>query len=144
MADLSTFLGGSGSGGGPIKLAPQLTGFPLRTPATPSYPTTTVSGINISTGATMLNLSGKWLINSVQLTGMTASVDTTINLAIDGTTIWNQSGINHTRTIYNLFGSSGIQEEVLEFIVCETSFVLTVTQSGNTSATVNYLARPLA
>ena len=126
MADLSTFLNSSG-----YKLAPQLTGF--------ARPNTTVTGIDVSSGATVLSLSGKYILHYLQLADMTNATSITITMAIDGTTIWNETFTSGGTNIFLIGSPSNLSEGVL----IDSSFTLTVTQAGETDASVLYLARPI-
>lgn len=129
MADLSTFLSGHGT-----RLAPQLTGFSIGS----SSVFTVVTGIDISTGADVLSLSGKYVIGRLSLSGVTASTAMTVVLTVDGETIWNDT-ITPSGTNVGLLGSA----DFLEPIVCNSSLTLNITQSGETDAAITYHARPI-
>jgi hypothetical protein len=131
MADLSTFLNS-----GAVKLAPQLTGFPTRTGV--SIPATIVTGIDVSSGATVLSLAGKYAVGIITLSDITNGTNITVNLAIDGETIWNET-LATSGTNLALLGAA----DAPEFIKVNSSLTLTITQAGETDLTISYLARPI-
>ena len=127
MAELSTFLGGS------IRLAPELTGFS----SGGSSNVRTVTA-DISSGATILSLTGKYVIGRLSLSDVTASTNLTIVLVVDGETIWNDT-VSPGGTNVGLLGSN----DVTEPFICHSSLTLTLTQTGETDATLSYIARPI-
>lgn len=128
-----------GSGDALPKLAPDLTWPSTRSFSGALY--AQVTGIDASSGlTTVLSLAGKFKINYVELSAMTAETNT-IKVTVDGVVIMN--GTN-TFTENAIIGGTGNNPAVTsEEILCNTSFLLEVQTTSDTNITLKYIARPI-
>ena len=96
-----------------------------------------------TTPVTVLSVSGKCLLSCLYLSGLSTSGTLTVELVVDGVTIWNTSFAN-TYSQMNLLG--GIDYSNLGdfngYIVGST-LTLRLTQTASSSVTCNFLVRPI-
>lgn len=140
MADtkLSTVVGG----GGLPKLAPDLT-FPSSKISNANY--VQITGINaVGSLTTALSLTGKFSVSYLALNSVAAET-ITVKLTVDGVVIWNDTYANTVTTVNNFIGtlesvSGGAAEQAVQ---CESSFLLELQTTADTSVNVLYIAREI-
>jgi len=129
----------SKSGGSLPRLAPDLTYPGDRLTSTIQF--SSVTGIDASSGlTTLLNLSGKFYIDFLEIDSITAETNT-CKLTVDGVVVWNDTYA--TGTSDYLLGSRGVSNTIAGSIQCDTSFLLEYQTQTDTSITFNYNARPI-
>ena len=121
------------------QLAPDLT-FPATLLGQNGF--ANVSAIDASAGlTTALSLSGKFAINLLTFNSLSSEV-ITVKLTIDGVVIWNDSSTANINL--QLLGSNTRADaNVPESITCNTSLLLEVQTTTDTSIGLSYLARPI-
>lgn len=140
MADktLESLVGGDGL----MMLAPDL-----------DYPASTQSGLdtykkisfNPSLNPIVLSLTGKFCISALFVDGLDA-IYYTVVLVVDGETIWNSTRSANAQLMPLLGcppGSSVFAQGQPETIKCNESLTLQIFQAGETTGTLQYLARPI-
>jgi hypothetical protein len=138
---LSSVAGGGGGAG--VTLAEDLT-FPSSINGLVGA--VTVSGIDGSSGlTTALSLTGKFIIDTLIFTGITLE-SMTFKLTVDGTVIWNDTFVT-TQTSLALLGDSqtlaggmGVNSSSIQ---CNSSLLLEIATTADTSVDLSYLARPI-
>lgn len=102
-----------------------------------------ITGIDGTLGYTAaLSLTGKFSISFLMLTGFTSGT-LDIRLTIDGEVIWDSNYLSAT-DVY-LLGSISSTSQVASDspIKCNSSFLLEISTSVDSTIGLNYLARPL-
>lgn len=148
MADqlLSTIIGAGGGGGGSImQLAPDLN-FPANISQGLANGWMYTVALPDTTGGmtTVLNLTGKWWIRDLYFRDMITDATLYVKLTIDGVVIWDALS-SPTGTQFTLLGVApgGSIVSADSGIMCESSFVLEVQATADTSITFRYTARPI-
>ena len=105
-----------------------------------------VKSVTATVGAspvTMLSVSGKCVLSSLALGGLSTSGTLTVELVIDGVPIWNTSFANTSSTL-NLLGSVGsnVPGDFNGYAVNPT-LTLRLTQSVSSSVICSFLVRPI-
>jgi len=138
--NLSSLIHSGGGGGGLPQLAPDLT-YPS-SPTTGSVTYQVITGINGTGGlTTALSLTGKYAVMFLEFLSVVAE-NVTIKLTIDGVVIWNENFTSSSSIA--LFGNnSGANAGPNEILQCETSLLLEIQTTTDTSVQLNYLARPI-
>jgi hypothetical protein len=123
------------SGGSLKKLAPD-----LNYPNERANAGATIKTINLSptpgVPETALNLSGKWAVSNLNFRDLISEA-VTIKLTIDGVVIWNAAAI--PATVQLLLGSNTHPE----VYGCNSSLLLEITTTTDTSCSLDYVARPI-
>lgn len=129
------------TGGGSAKRLAPNTAFPANaTYAGGAAPYIETTGVDISTGADVINLSGKYVISAFEVDSITASTALDVVLTVDGVTIWNDTiPSGKVFAQMDLWGTMAGSDS-LDPILCESTFVLNLTQVGETTATIKYIA----
>jgi len=128
-----------GGGGGLPQLAPDLN-YPATINGTAGY--INIGGLDVSSGlTTILDLSGKYEISLIHLTGMTSNESMSFKMTVDGVVIWNAVGFNSS-TSFKLFGEVGGLGTPAA-IQCNTSVKVEVHIPTDTSIGLNYIARAI-
>tara|TARA_R110002096_G_scaffold252924_1_gene445850 strand:- start:113 stop:523 length:411 start_codon:yes stop_codon:yes gene_type:complete len=126
-------------GGGPPKLAPDLT-YPSSLGANRGF--TTIAAIDASSGlTTALSLTGKFSIDLLQFSLLTAE-NITVKLTIDGVVIWNDT-FSVVGTTLQLFGSDSSTSTTISTMQCEASLLLEIQTATDTDISLDYTARPV-
>lgn len=131
-----------GAAGGLPKLAPDLT-YPSNKSSNKNY--VYISGINaVGSLTTALSLTGKFSVSYLAL-GSVAAETITVKLTVDGVVIWNDTYANTATAINNFIGtfenlSDGAAEQAIQ---CESSFLLELQTTADTSVNVLYVAREI-
>jgi len=135
---------GGGGGGGFYKLAPDLDRIAEQ--ATSSAGFKTITGIDAS-GAltTVLSLTGKWLLTTAVLSG-TLAESMTLKLTVDGVVIIDSTFTANSNGVAVLgLATANITNPMLDaYGYCETSILLEVQTTSDTSIILQYNARPIA
>lgn len=136
----SALLSSVTGGGGLPKLAPDLT-YPSS--LANAFGFVRVTGIDPSGSLTpILSLTGKYAIDLIALDNMTIE-NISVKLTIDGVVIWNDSFALGATNI-QLFGSkTKTNTTVSSTMQCESSLLLELETIAQTSATLEYVARPI-
>ena len=91
------------------------------------------------TPVTILSVSGKCLLSTLSLNGLATNSSTlTIELVVDGVTIWNTSFIS-TGVSMTLLGGTGD----FNGYTAGSTLTLRLTQSTSSSVTCTFLVRPI-
>lgn len=133
-------LSGISGGGGLPKLAPDLT-YPSTFLEVRPQRQVIVSIPNPGVDyATVLSLTGKFVISSLQLTGLLSEF-WNFRLTIDGVVIWDD-GKNFSNANAQILGgaSTGFTDTS---IICDSSFLFEVRSTTDTSVSCNYVVRPI-
>ena len=138
---MSTLLSSIAGGGGLPRLAPDLT-FP--SDKNGQQNTKVINGIDGSAElATALSLTGKFIISSITLSNFTAE-SSTVKLTVDGVVIWNDTYTTATGPSNFLSGPLGATSTYQDSeIQCNTSFLLEIATTTDTSVDLIYVARPI-
>ena len=130
-------------GGGVPRLEPDLT-FPSSVFADQGI--VVVTGIDASSAlTTLLSLTGKYLIQALIITSITAE-NITVKLTVDGEIIWNDTYANPSTAIYLLSSLNTISNPGISFgsgIQCNSSFLLELQTAADNDVTFQYLVRPI-
>lgn len=130
----------TGGGGGGVRLAPDLS-FPGSTEAVGVQPYYLVQGIDATAGlTTVLELTGKFTVNLLNLVGLTAE-NTTVKLTVDSVVVWDNTFVSST-SVY-LLGASPVSNDLREAVTCNESFKLEVQVATDTNIGAYYMARPI-
>ena len=133
-------LSGISGGGGLPKLAPDLD-YPNRfieiRPQRQVIVSIPSPGVDY---ATVLSLTGKFVISSLQLTGLINEF-WNFRLTIDGVVIWDAGQGISNATIQILGGASTVFTDTS--IICDSSFLFEVRSTTDTSIFCNYAVRPI-
>ena len=135
----------SGGGGGGFKLAPDLSYISNNRTSAEGYQEVI---IDPSAGlTTAISLTGKFAVSSMGVSNTTAE-SFTIKLTIDSVVIINDtftassSGISILNAV-NGTAQSSVAYNGIGAIVCESSLLLEVQSTTDTSVNVNFVARPI-
>lgn len=121
-------------------LAPDLT-FPS-TVNSSSIPYATVTGINaVGSLTTALSITGKWAIGLLAFANVALEA-ITIKLTVDGVVIWNSS-FTPSNTTIPLIGGNGVGFSGDISIRCESSLLLEIQTTADTSVDLRYTVRPI-
>lgn len=129
-----------GGGSGLPKLAPDLT-YPSTLQSGTGYVRVTINAVGSLT--TALSLSGKFVVERLEFDQL-LSETVTIKLTIDGTVIWNDtytSPAANTVYLLGLAGVAGITNP--SSIRCDSSLLLELQTTTDTSVNLQYVARPI-
>lgn len=133
-----------GGGGGIPALAPDLTWPASKAVSSVGYKR--ITGINATAGlTTALSLTGKFLINGLIFDSMTSETYT-VKLTVDGVVIWNDSMTSIGSSTLVLYGSasSSFSNSTNELgFICNTSLLLEIQSTTDTSVNLEYIARPI-
>ncbi len=131
----------SKGGGGLPKLAPNLT-FPSSLSGTSGH--SVITGINaVGSLTTALSLTGKFMIDLLRFDGLLAE-SMIFKLTVDGVVIWNDTFTPASNLL--LIGNdntAGIASAGMSPIQCDSSLLLEVQTTTDTSINLYYLARPI-
>lgn len=103
--------------------------------------TTLISGIDGSSGlTTALSLTGKFIVSYISLANFVAETST-VKLTIDGVVIWNDTFTTATGTDYFIGNVVANYTDVT--LQCNSSFLLEIATTTDTSVDLTYVARPI-
>lgn len=143
-------------GGGELKLAPDVGGLAARSRPDLNY--TQVAGIDGSSGlVTALSLTGKYAISLLLFSSMNAEAFT-CKLTVDGEVIYNDTDTIYTSSasgLWCIFGRGGAvtassnlnsypwNASTMSHFVCESSLLLEIQSTTDTSINLLYKAKPI-
>ena len=128
-----------GSVGGAPKLAPDLTWPSDKINGTQNYETLTGIAVTPASLSTVISLTGKFIVHHLNAKNLIAEA-MTWKLTIDGEVKWNSVGKSQTSEL--LLGGI-IDNTVRESMQCDSSLLLEVNTTSDTSIDLDYLARPI-
>lgn len=141
MTIKTSLLGGSS---GIPTLAPDLTWPNSKLISNTGYKQ--IAGIDATAGlTTALSLTGKFLISGLLFDDMISEAYT-VKMTVDGVVIWNDSIASVTSTALVLYGaaSNSFTNSTNEpGFICNTSLLLEIQSTTDTSVTLQYIARPI-
>ena len=122
------------------KMAPDLTFLSDRATNTDYI---TVASIDCS-GAltTVLSLTGKYLINSIYVDGMSTTDIDQWKLTVDGVVIHNTDGMTRTFQTMSAFGQVD-GDGGSNMIICDSSFLLEIEMATDNAINLYYRVRPI-
>ena len=123
------------------QLAPDLT-YP-KDKVGPTALTKTVAANVGSTPVTVLSVSGKCVLSSLSLGGLSTTGTLTVELVIDGMTIWNTSFANTSAVLHLLDSISYQVPGDFNGYTVSSTLTLRLTQSVSSDAYCTFLVRPI-
>jgi len=130
-------------GAGQTSLAPDLTYLSDKSSAITTHETFGAIAVTAGVKSTVISLSGKFVIPFMEAINLTAEA-MTWKLTVDGEVKWDSVGQSGTsESLIGGFNNSGSNVQAIsESIECQTSFLLEVTTTADTSVGLFILARP--
>lgn len=125
-------------GGGPVRLAPDLTYPSSKSSATSNFSSDTNIAVVGGALSTVKSLTGKYAISYLNASNL-LSESMTWKLTVDGVVVWNSVGSGAGTEL--LLGSLNNSANISEVIGCNSSFLLEVTTTSDTLIDLDYLAR---
>ena len=141
---LKSVYGGSGTG---VKLGAGITLPDFNDEGIGKYKYT---GVDISSGANIVNLVGRWVVYAVSITGMSGvSSNISCTITIDGVVKLDTTQTGYaTDTAYIIGGRQPSNVNQVDIanrqgISCDSTFVINMTRVSSTNCTVTLYAYPL-
>ena len=132
---LNSLVGGSSF----LKLAPDVGGYISQTDSSISEKIL-ISGIDGSSGlTTAVSLTGKYAISYLRFSAL-SNESTTVKMTVDGEVIYNDTRSTIASNQWFIFGG---ESESLPFFTCDSSFLLEIQTTSDSSVNLFYSARPI-
>ncbi len=109
-------------------------------------PRRTTATIDPSSGLTpILSLVGKFEVSMLQLLNITGSDTTTVKMTVDGVDIWNSSKVfnNSNPGLLGMVGDITVNGALNESFVCNTSLLIEIQTTTDTSVSLAHRTRPI-
>jgi hypothetical protein len=91
---------------------------------------------------TVLSLTGKFMINLLYADGFTASDIDQWKLTIDGVVVNDSDAMTTASTTFRMYGNSIDGDQGIAFM-CDSSLLLEIEMTADTTINVYYIARPI-